>query len=334
VAELLDLAPPAGEQAIFRADGVEVALEYRTTPDGHASEDCLVVASGSREVSDEAYAEFEHQLEILRTTHPPPKPLGSIRSGLIPPELVRWHVNPPASVVALCDDVRDELHGAASRLVQLLRWLFNRPWPSWPLGSPQLSWSLDGNEWNWAPDRPTQPDVFGNEGGTLTSEGTQALEAIWRERAISEPLARQIFLEAYALADENPRAALVLVVAAAEVAVKQFAARQSAHESEAWLISKLPSPPILTLLRDYVPFFTNKRSNDGRAVPRHLRSALHEAAEARNGIVHQGDSGYDEEQLASVFVTVNDLLYLLDWFAGHDWAFEHLQRETRAAYES
>ena len=68
---------------------------------------------------------------------------------------------------------------------------------------------------------------------------------------------------------ERCRASLVLAVAAAEVAIKQFAATHSGRESEAWLISKLPSPSIRVLLKDYMPFFTDKRTTDGFA-PRRL----------------------------------------------------------------
>lgn len=111
--------------------------------------------------------------------------------------------------------------------------------------------------------------------------------------------------------------------------MKQFAALRSGQESEAWLISKLPSPSLRRLLREYLPFFTEKRTHDKQAVPKHLVSTLHQAAEDRNDIVHQGVKGYDEEQLAEVFVAVNDLLYLLDWFDDRAWAFEHLQDETK-----
>jgi hypothetical protein len=329
IAETLAVAPPAGEQATFRAGEVEVVLEQQTTPDDSDSEDCLVVARVTREVDDETYGEFLRRLEI--EADPPAPPESPTNINL---DLFEWYFDPPVAVAALCESVYEELHGAASRLVQLLRWLFNRPWPAQPLGSAQLSWSLDGASWESAPSKPTEPAVFGDMGATLEPEGIEILERIWHDSRHSEPLARQIFLEAYALADPNPRAALVLAVAAAEIAVKQFAAAQSPRESEAWLISKQQSPPLLMLLRDYLPFFTDKRTVDGTAVPKHLRSTLHDAVEARNHIVHQGHSGYDEEQLADVFVAVNDLLYLLDWFAGHRWAFRHLQTNTKAAYHN
>jgi hypothetical protein len=331
IAETLEIAPPAGEQAIFKHDDVVVTLELRMTPDRQESDDCLVVASVEREVADEVYREFELQLEMIHAEAArQPDVAGGVR--FLAPSEVRWLIEPPPIVLAVCNDVRDELLGSASRLVRFLRWRFNRPWPAQPMRAVELLWSLDTAEWEPAPRRPSSPATFGDVGRELTDESVEIIERVWQAGEVAEPLARQIFLEAHTLADENPRASLVLAVAAAEVAIKQFAASHSGRESEAWLISKLPSPSIRVLLRDYMPFFTDKRTTDGRAVPRHLQSALHDAAEARNNIVHQGESGYDEEQLANVFVAVNDLLYLLDWFAGHEWAFAHLGDVTRAAY--
>jgi hypothetical protein len=176
--------------------------------------------------------------------------------------------------------------------------------------------------------------MFGGTDIELTREGVAQIEEVWARGALAEPLARQIFLEGFSLADENPRAALVLAIAAVEVGVKQFAAARSSEPSEAWLITQLQAPNLLDLLRDYLPFFTDKRTTDGRAVPKALITELTKAAKARNDIVHQGEAreAYGEERLAAVFVAVNDLLYLLDWFAGNEWAFRHVQEQTQKAY--
>jgi hypothetical protein len=65
-----------------------------------------------------------------------------------------------------------------------------------------------------------------------------------------------------------------------------------------------------------------------------LHKALDKAAEARNDVVHQAEAGFDERRLAELLVVVNDFLYLLDWFTGHEWAFGHLLEETEQAYRS
>ena len=54
----------------------------------------------------------------------------------------------------------------------------------------------------------------------------------------------------------------------------------------------------------------------------------------RNRLMHRGQEPPTEESVATLLAGVNDLLYLLDWFAGHDWAFGHLELETQQAYET
>ena len=176
------------------------------------------------------------------------------------------------------------------------------------------------------------PDSFGT-GSELDESAVESLNQMWGSRDVAEPLARQVLLEAQELAVENPRAALVLAVTAAEMGVKQFAARQ-ARESEAWLLNNLASPPLATLLKEHLPFFTEKHTTDGHAVPKRLRRAVAKAVEKRNKVVHRGDDAdYDVSSLPQVLADINELLYLLDWFAGHDWAFDHLQPATQRAYE-
>lgn len=231
VAEALEIAPPAGELATFRQGEVEVTLELRRTPEGAESDDCLVVATVSREVVHEAYVAFSaHRDATLAAAALPAELAGPFT--LLPEHGVRWLVDAPESVTALCGDVRSELHDALARLVQLLRWLFNRPWPAQPVGRVRLLWSLDGADWLPEPGRLSPAATFGSEGRELAPEGIEMIERLWQVGEPSEPLARQIFLEAYSLSDENPRAALVLAVAAAEVGVKQFAAYDPARHQK------------------------------------------------------------------------------------------------------
>lgn len=105
-----------------------------------------------------------------------------------------------------------------------------------PLGDATLYCSLDGSLWDIAPSRHVDLPYLGGGDVLLNDEWVEFVASIWESGEIAEPLARQIFLEGVALADENPRAALVLAVAAAEVGLKQFAAERSDRPSEAWLI--------------------------------------------------------------------------------------------------
>lgn len=146
------------------------------------------------------------------------------------------------------------------------------------------------------------------------------------------PLSRQIVVDANTQLGENNRAAIALAVAAVEVGVKEFCATNGNAESEAWLLREVASPPLRRLLRDYTVFFTSRRTTDGRSFPRQLLTTIEQAIEARNRIVHRGDSPPNDEETAAILVAANDVLYLLDWFAGHDWALAYVSSQVASAY--
>lgn len=333
-AEGLQVGPPTGEQATFVRGDITVRLEIEIIG-GRETSDALVSVTTSRGLTDEAYAVFAANFEALAAERErPAEPDSETGVRFLTDREVRWVLEPPEPVLAICEDIRSELNREAGRLIQLLRWFYNQSEPAQPLRRPTLLCSVDGMAWDSTPVRADELYFFGGEDVELTDLGIARIGEIWAAGDVAEPLARQIFLEAVALADENPRAALVLAVAAAEIGVKQFAAGQSSGESEAWLITEIQSPKLLDLLGKYLPFFTTRRTFDGRAIPKHLMTELHKAATARNQVVHKGeaDKTYGSEELAQVFVAVNDLLYLLDWFAGNDWVVRHLQDETKSAY--
>lgn len=330
----LEVAPPAGERATLRRGDIELTWEIERNDQGSEGSDCDVVARTTREVADSLHELLKEELDALdkEAATRPEQPSGGIR--FLSDREARWLIEPPEPLVLLCDDVHTELHAEAARLVQILRWLFNRPWPAQPLDNPHFRWSLDGTRWESAPTRPVDLPIFGGGGVELDEAAIELVGRLWESGEVVEPLARQIFLEAVALERENPRAALTLAVTAAEVGVKQFAAAQSSSASEGWLISSIQSPPLVRLIRRYLPYFTDKKANEkgGPAVPRHIWKPLEEAVDLRNDVVHAGENPPSEEALAQIFVAVNDFLYLLDWFAGNEWAFRHLQEQTKLAY--
>ena len=77
---------------------------------------------------------------------------------------------------------------------------------------------------------------------------------------------------------------------------------------------------------------TSRKTTDGRIFPKPLLVTLDQAVEARNRIVHRGDLPPKDEDTAAILVAANDLLYLLDWFSGHDWALAFVSSEVADAY--
>jgi hypothetical protein len=340
----LGIGPSAGEQSRFRRRDIELALEMELTERGAETGAVLLEARTVREVSAEAeatlraYADAGEQHALRREEEPaaehPSEPHGIIFRPLSEHEAT-WLTDPPESFLRLSEDVGDELRSELVRLVQLLRWRFNRPWPANPLSNARFVWSLDEEAWHSAPRRYVDVPSLGDEERELNGGAVEALQQLLDTESFREPLGRQVLLEAIALADDNPRAALVLAVAAAEVGLKQFVADASPSEGEGWLISNVPSPPLATLMQKHVPFFVpDKRAREkgSPAIPKAVRKPISDAVELRNKIVHSGAEPPTQPELAHLFVAVNDLLYLLDWFRGHDWAYDQLTRETRERY--
>jgi hypothetical protein len=159
------------------------------------------------------------------------------------------------------------------------------------------------------------------------------VQGLLDNEGFEEPIARQLLLEAGALVDSNPRAAWVLAVAAAEVGLKRFVASR-ASVTEAWLITELQSPPLRRLVKEYLPLFgdTSKWSSESTPIPKRLRQVINDAVEQRNQISHQGTVNPGRDDLVELLHSVNDFLYLLDWFSGEEWAWTHVREETRRAW--
>jgi hypothetical protein len=88
------------------------------------------------------------------------------------------------------------------------------------------------------------------------------------------------------------------------------------------LIENLPSPPLEKLLKGYIPTFPSKA--DGfeavPSVPSEMYKAIKEAVEERNKVVHGRSVDLDRQHIEAMLICVLDLLYFLDYHAGHGWA--------------
>jgi hypothetical protein len=142
----------------------------------------------------------------------------------------------------------------------------------------------------------------------------------------AQPLAHEMWREAWNLRHASPRSGLVVGIAAAEVGLKQLIALLA--PSAASLVEHLPSPPLDTLIRRVLPSLPTRSALDpANLCPQHLRKRLIEAVEARNLVVHQG--AMPQLDLRSTLLDIRDFLYLLDWHAGHAWAEALLSQRTR-----
>ena len=137
---------------------------------------------------------------------------------------------------------------------------------------------------------------------------------------VPQPLGHDLLREAWRIHESNPRAALVVVVAAAETGIKQFVAGQLPQTE--WLLRNVPSPPIHKLMGDLLPTVPSKAKGHNTVPPldKSIIRAVREAVEKRNSLVHVGTVEIGDEWLAGVFREVRRLLYELDYHSGNEWA--------------
>lgn len=254
---------------------------------------------------------------------------------VLPPGEAAWIRGVEAAVADMLRARGIALEAALLRTIGLIRWRKALPLPRPTM---RLCWSLDETGTRWvsggisrlvAVNFENRLDVEREE--WLDESEATAVEDALRAHQL-EPIAHEVLSEAINIRHTSPRASLVLGVTAAETALRSFSSGVR-RASEAWLLERPGSGSVDELMSKYLPLVTEQRTSDGAAViPRELRREIRSAAESRNAVVHHGATAPDPETLESYLQAFSDLLYLLDWLEGHDWAFANVSPRWRESY--
>jgi hypothetical protein len=148
-----------------------------------------------------------------------------------------------------------------------------------------------------------------------------------------QPLYHDIFREAWQSRKQNARSALVMAIAAAETGFKTMVADLYRDRGIQWVFENMPSPPLDRMLREFFELLpTRRRINDlVKRPPKSVITALKNGIELRNKLVHGRDQAITSETLDGILFAVRDLLYLFDFYRGHDWALSRTRPEFTAA---
>lgn len=146
-----------------------------------------------------------------------------------------------------------------------------------------------------------------------------------------QPLYHDLFREAWQNQNGNPRSSLVMGVAAAETAIKT--AMTDLNPSLTWLVENLQSPPLDKMLRDYMCQLPARCTFDGRVrrLPKRLINLIRKGVESRNRLVHGRGTTISKDDLRETLHAVSDLLYLLDYYRGEEWALERISPAVLSA---
>jgi hypothetical protein len=196
----------------------------------------------------------------------------------------------------------------------------------------EVIWSEDGVEWT----RIKPALAFDSGGWRELGVKRYALDFLDQARSQGwrSPLSHELLREGYEHRKQNPRSAVVLAVAAAEIGVKHFIADLVPHAT--FIIERIQSPPLDELLAHYVHTLPVRNTFDGRVVPlpRDVRKTIVAGAQSRNKIVHRPQDARDvtaqltPDYVTNLFLAVADLLWLLDYYSGHSWARRYIRKST------
>jgi hypothetical protein len=242
-----------------------------------------------------------------------------LRNGVESPFNGKW-VNFSAVPKDEVDSVYEEvdkfitpLRASSLRLVRLLRWRAGLDFQALTVNQDYLS--LDGNSWLYlSVARSAKLDIvqiFPAMSEEITKEIIDQYET-----SGDEPLAHQLFNDAWNLRYTNPRASLVVAVAAAEVGLKKVIGLIVPDAQ--WLLEEIPAPPIRKMLTKYIPTLKVKSFLAGKQIvpPSRLIEKLEEAAKARNKIVHVGEKAPEYKKLAEMLEAIRDFLWVCDLYRG------------------
>ncbi len=236
----------------------------------------------------------------------------------------------PEELVELITDVSHKMSSTLKQTIRIVRWVRGlADAHNFLRNAAFMKWSPDSIAWHSVPPQIKVEVSLLFPVKKIVSDEEKKLIHDLVINEIDEPFGHELFSEAYSQKSQNPRSALVIAIAAAETAFKQFVQRTSPETS--WLLENVPSPPLVKMLKKYLPELPVKRKIKGKLVfvPKDILKALEEGVEIRNKIVHGATTHIKHDTLEWVMRSVRDLLYLLDFYAGFEWAQQNINEITR-----
>ncbi len=248
---------------------------------------------------------------------------GRIEEGrAIPPSAL------PESLKSAIQQAARELHDLTAATVRAIRWRSDHRAAHTPInGTRGLFFSMDGSKWMSLVELHISVEVIGSV--HLTEGARREIEEIVASNR-TEPLGHDLHREAWEQRRTNPRSSLIIGIAAAEVGCKECIS--SLVPDARWLAENSPSPPLDHMLAEYIPLLPGKCTFEGKtlAPPDEIIKVVKKGVTMRNKVTHVGTQAIAPNTLDEVLLAVQDLLWLLDYYAGSAWALAYLRPEVRS----
>ncbi|MEK6333473.1 MAG: hypothetical protein AABM67_00895 [Acidobacteriota bacterium] len=231
------------------------------------------------------------------------------------------------------ESVTSEVYEYLDNFIRILRWRGNGSGPNRPVQrTGGIKWSLDKKAWHWLPEK-SRPTKFEHTSMLHTTDEVRSDVEHFVATGIDESLGHELLYEAWHQRTESPRSALILAIAAAEVGLKYCIA--TLVPNSLWLATNVPSPPIVKMLLDYLPTLPAKCTVNGKVLPppSELVETLKKGVRLRNQVIHSKTEPLEHDTLREILLAVQSLLWILDYYSGFEWAWEHVDGITKYQME-
>jgi hypothetical protein len=232
----------------------------------------------------------------------------------------------PADWKAICDNVFAELSQDTSKFVKQLMWFFNISHVHDPVQYIFLYCNTRGAEYH-AVKLPSEPSTYWHNDVVWDNANRAAFISLWKS-ASEEPLGHELFREAGSLLHSAPRSALLMLANALEFAVKSYISQRV--PATQWLLTEVQSPPISKMLRRFVPTLKPARGVDlsnWDALSK-IFNRFDDLTTQRNHLAHRGTWELKIDKLIEFKDDVSDVLFILDYLSGQQWAINNVRKET------
>ena len=229
------------------------------------------------------------------------------------------------SELAVVDEIYNDVTSLLKATIDLFRWRHGLV--GGPVGGREAFYSEDGQRWLKASlvrGIEIKSNVFKSSLKDVPPEEIVRLV----EEGKGEPVAHQLFREAWGLRDSNPASALVIGMAAAELGVKDLIAALVPNAQ--WLAKEIPSPPLTKILGEYIPNLPVRAHFKDKVLkpPNKLITLINRGTKFRNDLVHRGGAPPHRRELQEILRAVNDVLWICEVYTGEQWAGFHVSGNT------
>jgi hypothetical protein len=243
----------------------------------------------------------------------------------MPDRALTWN-ELPEYLKSSCQNISKELGDAARSTVAVLLWVAGRHEGHRPLTwSSGVQWSSDAIDWH---ELPVKLEIYGySEASFSIVEPIRDVVVRLVSNGLARPLGHELLAEARSQVIQNPRSALVIGLAAAEIGFKHCVA--DLVPDARWLVENVPSPPLGSMLAEYLPALPARQLLNDAVLPppKSVLELLRKGVSMRNSLLHRGDVALSSEKVLEVLEAAEQVLWLLDYYRGFAWALTYVDRD-------